>query len=53
MINTKNIYHNTKENNDIDIDIDVENLVFSGGNLKGVVYAGCLTALEEYNLILK
>jgi NTE family protein len=34
-------------------DIDVENLVFSGGNLKGIIYAGCIAALEDYDLIPK
>lgn len=43
MSDIKNINH----------DIDVENLVFSGGNLKGIIYAGCIAALEDYDLISK
>ena len=29
----------------------INNLVFSGGNIKALVYIGCLQALEEYNLL--
>ena len=31
--------------------MDIENLVFSGGGLKGIAYVGCIKALEEYDII--
>jgi len=49
MNNTGNIDNNHTAKHDI----DVENLVFSGGNLKGIIYAGCIAALEDYDLIPK
>ena len=31
--------------------MNIENLVLSGGAIKGIVYAGCFQALEEYGII--
>jgi len=33
------------------MDIGIKNLVFSGGGLKGIVYIGCIEALEKYNIM--
>lgn len=48
-----NTAENIDNNHTAKHDIDVENLVFSGGNLKGIIYAGCIAALEDYDLIPK
>ena len=35
----------------VNIMFQIDNLVFSGGALKGIVYAGCMEALEEFDIL--